>query len=75
MKKLTIAIAATGLIALAACKPSVSEAPMENAADNAVAVENAGDVLDATANATSNEAVAATLENAAANDTSATNAM
>jgi len=65
MKKLSLVLAAVGLLAVAACKPS-TQTPAENATDNAVeTLDNMGDSLENAADSTSNETVAATLDNAA----------
>lgn len=65
MKKLGFAIAATGLLALAACG-SKTETPVENMAENvAMEATNVADSLDAMADNVSNTDAAAVIENAA----------
>ena len=69
MKKLSIVLATAGLMALAACNKSPQAEAVENAGDNAAAsMDNQADMLEATADNTSNEATSAALDNAADNE-------
>ena len=68
MKKLSLVLAATGLIALSACSKTPAEQAVGNAADNASEViENAADSVEAAADNATNEATEASLENTADN--------
>lgn len=68
MKKLSLVLVATGLLALSACNKTPAEQVVDNAADNASEqIENAADSLEAAADNATNEATEATLENAADN--------
>jgi uncharacterized lipoprotein YajG len=66
MKKMILAVAATGLLSLAACSKSPeAQAVANNAEMMQDALDNAADNLEAMADDTSNTAAAASMENQA----------
>lgn len=66
MKKLSLVLAAAGMMSLAACNSTPAEQAVDNAQDNAVeTIENAADALENAADSATNESVESTLENAA----------
>lgn len=68
MKKLTLVLAAAGLMSLAACNKTPEQQNVVDAGDNAaMALENTADNLDAMADNTTNATAENALENAADN--------